>query len=179
MSSTLCQLSQCIPGWDFSTSNGLQLLYKDGNDAYFLEGIHGSTPLVPYDHLDIISPDASCLQHKAKIHSLSAVTLLARSMNRGPAPVSLYSSICIPGRSEVIVKCQLPKSSQDQLGMISPFSATESFSIPSHILSAYSVCQANSRRVPVRLMNTSNFDIELHAGQKVSEFCPLVEVPVL
>ena len=105
--------------------------------------------------------------------------MLAQSMNRGPTLVSLQSSICIPGRSEVIVECQLPRSSQDQLGMISPFSAPENSSIPSHILSAYSVCQANSRSVPVRLMNTSNFDIDLHVGQKVGEFCPLVEVPAV
>ena len=60
--------------------------------------------------------------------------------------------------------------------MISPSSAPENSSIPSHISSAYSVCQANSRSVPVRLMNTSNFDIDLHVGQKVGEFCPFVEV---
>ena len=48
-----------------------------------------------------------------------------------------------------------------------------------NILPAYLVCQANSVRlinlvcsVPVRLMNTSSLDIELQAGQKVSEFCP-------
>ena len=116
---------------------------------------------------------------RQKTHSLSAVTMLAQSMNRGPTPVSLQSSICIPGKSEVVVECQLPRSSQDQLGMISPFSAPENSSIPSHILLAYSVCQANSRSVPVRIMNTSNFDIDLHVGQKVGEFCPLVEVPAV
>ena len=71
------------------------------------------------------------------------------------------------------------QESEDQLGIIFPCSAAENSSLPSHILSAYSVCQANSRGAPVRLMNTFNFDIELHAGQKVGEFCPLVEVPAI
>ena len=145
VSSILCQPFQCILGWDFVSSNGLQLLYKYKYDAYFLEGTHGSTPLKPHNLLDNTSPNASYLQDKAEAHSLSAVAMLAQSMNRGPTPVSLQSSICIPGISEAIVDCHLPRSSHDQLGMISPSVATESFSISSTILSAYSVGHANYR----------------------------------
>ena len=51
----------------------------------------------------------------------------------------------------------------------------DSASIPSHILPAYTVSCASDRTVYVRLMNTSNIDIELQSGQKIGEFCPLVE----
>ena len=47
--------------------------------------------------------------------------------------------------------------------------------IPSHILPAYTVLCANDRSVYVRLMNTFNIDVELQAGQKIGEFCPLIE----
>ena len=45
------------------------------------------------------------------------------------------------------------------------------------IFPAYSVSQAEGH-IAVRLMNCSNVDIELQAGQKVSIFCPLVESPI-
>ena len=170
---------QCVLGWDFLTSNGLQLLYRDRDDAYFLEGAHGSTPIVPHNSLGVLSPNDQCLQTHAEPSNSAVSTMLVQSTNRGPVPVSLQSSTCIPGRSEVIVECQLSKSNKDQLGMISPFNGSDSPSVPSTVLAAYSVCQASSRSVPVRLMNTSNFDIKLHAGQKVGEFCPIVEVPLI
>ena len=43
VSSTLFAPLQCVLGWDFLTSNGLQLSF-DGDGAYFLVGVHGSTP---------------------------------------------------------------------------------------------------------------------------------------
>ena len=51
----------------------------------------------------------------------------------------------------------------------------DSVSIPYHILPAYTVSCAGDRTVFVRLMNTSNIDFELQAGQKTGEFCHLVE----
>ena len=98
-----------------------------------------------------------------------------QSCSRGPVSITLSTSICIPGRTEVIVDAQLPKSCSDQLGMVTPASDNEAF--PSNIFPAYSVSQANSRHIPVRLMNTASFDIELQLGQKVGEFCPLVASP--
>ena len=59
--------------------------------------------------------------------------------------------------------------------MVSPMS--DNLTLPSNILAAYSVCQVQGRTLPVRIMNTSNVDIELHAGQKVSEFCPVLDTP--
>ncbi len=56
--------------------------------------------------------------------------------------------------------------------MISPVTSPD---FPTSLLAAYAVCQAQDRSVVVRLMNASNVNIELQAGQKVSEFFPLVE----
>ena len=56
--------------------------------------------------------------------------------------------------------------------MITPLG---SLSFSSSFLAAYTACQAKGRDVIVRLMNTYNVDRELHAGQKVGQFCPLVE----
>ena len=54
-----------------------------------------------------------------------------------------------------------------------------SSSLSSNILASYSVCQASSNCIPVCLMNTATVDIQLHAGQRVSEFIPLVESDLL
>ncbi|MEL7426754.1 MAG: RNase H-like domain-containing protein [Bacteroidota bacterium] len=59
--------------------------------------------------------------------------------------------------------------------MISPLS--DSSTISHSIITAYTVCHADARNVIVRLMNTSNTNIELQVGQKIGEFCPLVEAP--
>ena len=75
----------------------------------------------------------------------------------------------------MLVSCRVPSSSKEQLGMVSPLS--DNLTLPSSILAAYSVCQVQGRRLPVRIMNTSNIDIQLHAGQKVSEFCPVLDIP--
>ena len=56
--------------------------------------------------------------------------------------------------------------------MIRPVSNPD---FPSCLLAAYTVCQAQNREIIVRLMNTSNVNVEVHAGQKDSDFCPLVE----
>ena len=97
-----------------------------------------------------------------------------QSVNRGPVPVTVQSSICIPGRTEVITHGNFLKSSKDQLGMASPLLGSDKPLCK--LLPVYAVCQAQDRNIPVRLMNTSNVDAELQAGQKVGEFCPVVEV---
>ena len=62
---------------------------------------------------------------------------LAQSAKGSPVSVSLTSSICVPGRSEVLVNCHVPKNSREQLGMISPLSENPdlSDSISEHIQS--------------------------------------------
>ena len=138
----------------------------------FLFGAHGDTPFHPN------SPDIPVCSHEGQAlddHTCDKHCLLRQSCSRGPVSITLSTSICIPGRTEVKVDAQLPKSCSDQLGMVTPASDNEAF--PSNIFPAYSVSQANSRHIPVRLMNTASFDIELQLGQKVGEFCPLVASP--
>ena len=45
-----------------------------------------------------------------------------------------------------------------------------STSLSSNILASYSVCQPSSTCIPVHLMNTSTVDIQLDAGQQVSDY---------
>ena len=147
---------------------GLVCLSPEGNHS--LQGPNGSIPLTPHiSKRNSPSPTSSV--------SSSVVTspcLLVQSATRSPVPVSLKSSLCKAGRSEVLVSCHVPKSSREQLGMIFPLQ--EASDLSASIFAAYTVCQADSRNVVVRLMNTSNVDIQLQAGQKISEFCPHVEI---
>lgn len=167
---------QCILGWDFLTSNGLNLLCK-GLSAYFLDGSHGKTPLTPNPG-SALTPSSANTSFGCVARETDPVScLLVQSSSRGPVPVCLSASLCIPGRTEVLVTGQLPRSSRDQLGMITPIQE-ESSSLSPSILPAYSVSSADGRHILIRLMNSANVNIELQAGQKVCEFCPLAEFPV-
>ena len=88
-------------------------------------------------------------------------------------PRSLQSSCCIPGRTGQVISCSILKSHREWFGMVVPL--PDAAGIPSHILLAYIVSCASDRSVDVCLMNTSNIDVELQTGQKIGEFCPLVE----
>ena len=174
VSSNLFQPLQCTLGWDFLTCNGLQLSFAEGG-AYSLVGTHGLTPLSPHN-----SPVSLPLQPTTSSSGDATVKsgtflpcLLVQSSSKGPVPVKLQSDVCIPGRTEVLVTCSLPKSCQEQLGMTSPL--LDSTTLSSSIIVSYAVCQAASRCIPVRLMNTSNVDIQLLAGQRVSDFSSLIE----
>ena len=142
-------------------------------------GAHGITPLSPHTSL------ASCPLPPPSLPGGNAPTnsdaisrcLLVQSTTKGSVPVKLQSDICIPGRTEVIVNCSIPKSCQGELGMSSPL--LSSSSLPSNILASYSVCQGSSNCIPVRLMNTATVDIQLYAGQRVSDFIPLVQSKLL
>ena len=56
--------------------------------------------------------------------------------------------------------------------MISP---SNNDSAPTGILVAYSVCQAESRNVPIHVIDSSNIDLQLQIGQKIRVFSPLLE----
>ena len=173
VSSTLFQPLECVLGWDFITSNGLQLS-STGDGSYFLLGKHGFTPLNPFEPSGLLSHpvDSKCLDITSTDSPPCSQCLLVQSVTRGPVTVTSQQHICIPGRSEVLVNCYIPKRSKEQLGMITPVISSE---VPFSLLAAYSVCQAQGKSKVVRLMNTSNVNIEFQAGQQVSEFCPLVE----
>ena len=147
------------------TSNSLQLSCN-GDGLYYLVGLHGFTPLSPHHSLPL--PPIQ-LPPSSTVSSF----LLSQSAHREPVSLSLQSSSSIPGRTEAILSCSIPKSHREQLGMVVPL--PDAASIPSHILPAHTVSCASDISVYIRLMNTSNIDVELQAGQKIGDFCPLVE----
>ena len=178
VSSNLFQPLQCILGWDFLTHNSLQLSCTESG-VYSIVGAHGITPLSPHPSPTPCPPPPPSLpgQNVSTNYDAMSPCLLVQSSCRGPVPVKLQSDICIPGRTEIIVSCSIPKSFKGELGMSSPLLGSTSLS--SNILASYSVCQASSNCIPVCLMNTATVDIQLHAGQRVSEFIPLVESDLL
>ena len=145
ISGQLFQPLQCVLGWDFLTSNALNLLYK-GQGAYVLAGRHRETPLTPktQDVSPLPSADKSLGCEVRATDTASC--LLAQSSSRGPVNVTLSTSLCIPSRTEVLVNCQLPKSFKDQLGMVTPIQDDSPLS--ASIFPAYSVSQAEGRHIP-------------------------------
>ena len=117
---------ECVLGWDFLTSNSLHLFCNE-DGSYHLVGLHGFTPLSPHH-----SPPLPPIQ--LPLSSAVSPCLLSQSAHRGPVPLSVQSSYCIPGRTERIISCSIPKSYCEQLGMLVPLPDTAS--IPSHILPA-------------------------------------------
>ena len=161
-----------VLGWGFISLNGLQLSCG-GNGPYALIGAHGPTPLAPHLGNKFLP---SLLDNHQNLASAKSDTelpcLLLQSVSRIPVPVTSHGNIYIPGRTGVLVSCCLPKSNKEQLGIITPL---DGLSFPSSFLAAYTVCQAKGIDVIVRLIYTSNVDLELRAGQKVAQFYPLVE----
>ena len=124
VSSTLCSPSDCVLGWDFLTSNSLHLSCNE-NGSYHCVGLHRFTPLSPHH-----SPPLPPIQ--PPLGSAVSSCLLSQSAHREPVPLSVQSSFCIPGRTEQIISCSIPKSHREQLGMVVPL--PDAASIPSHIL---------------------------------------------
>ena len=83
------------------------------------------------------------------------------------------NGVSLPGRTKAVVVVQIPKSAKDQLVMVAHI---QNDSLPAQLLVAYSVNQAKGRQVSFRIMNTSNCDITLQAGQQIGEYCPLLEI---
>ena len=168
VSSTLFPPLECVSGWDFTTFNDLQLS-SSRNGAYFLLGKHGSEPLSPFEPQGscLPTPDSKSCDMTTSDTPPSSHCLLVQSVSPGPVPVTSQHNICIRGRTEVLINCYLPKSSKEQLGMISPIDNSE---FPSSLLAACTVCQAQNRNVVVRVMNTSNIYVELQTWQKYVNF---------
>ena len=164
----LCKPLQCILGWDFLTTNCLSLT-SQGNGAYYLTGKHGDTALTPQDEFSAFSVPTSLNDSP---DGTPVPVLFIQSQNKGPVPITLSASTCIPSRAEVIVTGKLPKRYKDEIGMVSPVIKD---CLPTHLMVAYSVCQADKRNIPVRIMNSSNIALQLESGQQICEFCPLVD----
>ena len=99
--------------------------------------------------------------------------MFSQCPSRSPVPITLVNSVSLPSRTEAVVVVQIPKSAEDQLGMVAPI---QNDSLPAQLLVAYSVNQAKGRQVSLRIMNTSNYDITLQAGQQIGEYCPLLQI---
>ena len=79
VSDHLLEPLQCIIGWDFLTSNELQLSFHE-NSHYFLHGSHGETPLLP--------TKATHISHNTfSVGDTAKTCLLVQSSSKGPAPV--------------------------------------------------------------------------------------------
>ena len=92
---------------------------------------------------------------------------------RSPVSITLAKSVSLPVRTEANVVVQIPKSVKDQLVMVAPI---QNDSFPAQLLVASPVNQAKGRQISLRIINTSNCDITLQAGQQIGEYCPLLEI---
>ena len=165
---------QCILGWDFLTSNGLALS-RERTGAYVLVGRHGRTPLTPRDR-DSVCPSRASesvgLGEITELDNYNVSGVFSQCTSKSRVPITLCDSVCLPGRTEAIICAKLPKNSTDQLGLVTP---VQKDSLSPYILVAYSVSQAEGRNVFLRIMNTSNCDIQLQVGQQIGEYCPLLD----
>ena len=171
VSSKLFSPLECVLGWDFLTANGLALT-REPSGAYFLVGRHGKTPLTPQHRTSLPIPPNEVLCDGVTTKLDEEPGMFTQCPSRSPVPITLVNSVSLPGRTEAVVVVQIPKSAKDQLGMVAPI---QKESLPVQLLVAYSVNQAKGRQVSLRIMNTSNCDITLQAGQQIGEYCPLLE----
>ena len=159
---------ECILGWDFLTSNELSILGH--GSSYFLRGSHGSAPLTPCTSLSEECPTSL----SPAVERGACPIMLTQSPSRGPVPVTLSDNVLIPSRVELILPCSVPQSVFGLVGMITP---KPSANLPPSLQVAYTISNAGpgGKGIPVRIMNASNTDIEMFSGQKIADFCPMVE----
>ena len=100
--------------------------------------------------------------------------ILTQSPSRGAVPVTLSDNVLIPSRVEIIIPCSVPQSVFGLVGMITP---KPSANLPPSLQVAYTISNAGpgGKGIPVRIMNASNTEIEMFSGQKIADFCPMVE----
>ena len=166
--SNLLSPLECILGWDFLARNGLSIIVN--RSSYFLAGSHVTAPLTPCTPL---TKDCPTYLFPVVERGSSSV-LLTQSPSRGPVPVTLTTNVLIPSRVEIILPCSVPQSVFGLAGMITP---KPSANLPPSLQVAYTICNAGQggKGIPVRIMNASNTDIEMFAGQKIADFCPMIE----
>ena len=85
--------------------------------------------------------------------------LIVQSSTSSQFPISLKSTVVFQVGVRFLVCCQLPKTGFDQWGMIPPLDHNDS--LPSCIISAYTIYQSEAREIYALLVNTSNTNIEL------------------
>ena len=97
--------------------------------------------------------------------------MFEQSVSQGPITLTLVDNFSIPGRSECILEAKTPRSYSNQLGMTCPLENSDA--LPYN--TAFTLNKAVSSKVLVRVMNASESSIQLHAGQKIAKFVPVVE----
>ena len=157
---------QCVLGWDFLTFYSLQLTVI--GDSYCLVGPHGSTPLTPLSLP--VQPPPPGLSAPVNSSCKEDIPVFVQSSDYGPVFVTLSTDISIPGRTESVIQAQIPKSCKEQIGMVCSLSGDSELSY----ITAYSISQASERMIPVRILNPSKSSVELHAGQKIARFWPVI-----
>ena len=156
--SNLLSPLECILGWDFLARNGLSII------------VNRSRPLTPCTSLTKDFPTYLF----PVVERGSSSILLTQSPSRGPVPVTLTTNVLIPSRVEIILPCSVPQSVFGLAGMITP---KPSANLPPSLQVAYTICDAGQggKGIPARIMNASNTEIEMFAGQKIADFCPMIE----
>eukprot|EP00794_Sanderia_malayensis_P002724 gene2724-3149_t len=138
--------------------------------GYVLTGCHGETPLSPQPPSGSVPVDRPVASDPQP--STTNSCLFVQSLSWSPVPICLKTCFSLPCRTEVTVVGKISQNSQIRLGMVIPI---ENESVLRNIHAAYSVCEAQHYEIPVRLLNTSNVDVELTAGTSIGQFCQIVE----
>ena len=165
--SNLLHPLECVLGWDFLTFYSLQLSIL--GESYCLVGPHGCTPLKPLPFP--ANPQYQGYSASATQISREELPVFVQSHDYGPVFVTIENDISIPARAESVVLGRVPRSSNGHLGMVC---ATNEKSASS-CYTAYSISQVSERSIPVRVLNISNSSVELHAGEKIARFWPVIE----
>ena len=97
--------------------------------------------------------------------------MFEQSISQGPITLTLAHNFSIPGHSECILEAKTPRSYSNQLGMTCPLENSDA--LPYN--TAFTLSKSVSSKILVRVMNTSESSIQLHAGQKIAKFVPVVE----
>eukprot|EP00794_Sanderia_malayensis_P011722 gene11722-biopygen9393 len=101
--------------------------------------------------------------------SMPTTTTTTTTTTTSPARTSTNIVMAYASTNRLIVIItKLPRKYSDQLGMVYPLEATD-------YTTAFTVSRANKGIVIVRVMNSSESNIQLYAGQQVGKFVPVVE----
>ena len=106
---------ECVLGWDFLSSNGLDLKAENHRGStsfrYYVHSRHGTSPVLSR------APSGS---HTSGVSEQSKVSVLSQSQVRGSVPVTLSQNTVVPPHSEIFVEVKVARSADSQLGMVSP-----------------------------------------------------------
>ena len=94
-----------------------------------------------------------------------------QSTSQGPTALTLVDNFSIPGRSECTIDVKAPRGYSDQLGMVCPLEDSDN----SPYFTTFTLSKPVNSRNLIQVMNPSASSIQLHAGQKVAKFIPVVE----